>query len=175
MSFNKILIAIVFSFIATQAFAIDGYKDLKFGITQKEVLASNLCSFESTNTGYDGVEGLGCSDFKFGNEITEAYALFINDQFLRFLIIPSVEVIEGLSSGLVKKYGAPSSSSTPKEFTAVDSSPNQEAFIAFDNNTIYLKIMSDETNLQSVILIYTSPRYDILLGQHQEKSLKNDL
>ena len=55
MSFNKILIAIVFSFIATQAFAIDGYKDLKFGITQKEVLASNLCSFESTNTGYDGV------------------------------------------------------------------------------------------------------------------------
>lgn len=173
--FGTSIILLLLCIISTQSFAVDGYKSLKFGISQEKVLASNLCNFIPVNTGQIGVKGLSCFDFKFGGKTTEAVAFFINNKFLRFVIVPSIDVIEGLSQGLIKKYGAPSSMSTDKEFNAVDSSPNKEAFLAFDDNTIYLKIMSNQVNLQSALLIYTSPLYDILLSKNYQDSLKDDL
>ena len=87
----------------------------------------------------------------------------------------STNVVVGLSKGLADKYGQPSSSSTPQEFQAIDTLPNREAFVAFDNNTVYLKLMSDENYIQSAILLYTSPSYDSLLLKNQKESVSNDL
>lgn len=174
-NFKTIFAIILLSMIGIQSFAIEGYKDLKFGISKEKVIASKICSFNTFNPGQIGVKGIACTDFKFGGKTTNAAAFFINDKFLRFVIEPSIDIIEGLSKGLVKKYGAPSSMSTDNEFNAVDNHPNKEAFLAFDNNTVYLKIMSDKVNIQTTILIYTSPLYDILLSKNQENSLKDDL
>lgn len=174
-SFRVLCILVLLSITSTQSFAVDGYKGLKFGITQEKVLASNLCNFSLMNTGQIGVTGYTCTNFKFGGKTNEAAAFFINNKFLRFVIAPSIDIIEGLSQGLVKKYGTPSSMSTDEEFNAVDNHPNKEAFLAFDNDTVYLKIMSDKVNIQTAILIYTSPLYDILLSKNQEDSLKDDL
>ncbi len=158
-----------------QSYAVDGYKDLKFGITKKQVSDSNICSFAEVNSDQVGVEFLSCDDFKFGNRVVEAGAFFINNQFLRFVIVPNVDDAMGIMQGLMKKYGNPSSSSTPKELQAVDSLPNQSAFIAFDSNTVIVRLMSDENHNQSMLLIYTSPQYDILLQNKQQQSVSDDL
>ncbi|MCP3943498.1 MAG: hypothetical protein GY710_18740 [Desulfobacteraceae bacterium] len=162
-------------FIPQIATAVDGYKNLKFGMSIKQIIASNVCTLEKSESGQVGVEFYGCDDFMFGNEAVEAAVFFIDGKFLRFAIVPSVDVALSLVNGLAKKYGNPSSSSTQKEFEAIDTLPNREAFLAYDKNTIYLKLMSDENYIQSAILLYTSPDYDVLLLKNQQKSISNDL
>ncbi|SHN92767.1 hypothetical protein BHECKSOX_1369 [Bathymodiolus heckerae thiotrophic gill symbiont] len=130
---------------------------------------------QKLESGQAEVEYYGCDDFMFGGKAVEAGAFFIDGKFLRFAIVPSVDVAISLMEGLSKKYGSPSSSSTQKEFQSVDALPNREAFLAFDKNTVYLKLMSDENYVQSTILLYTSPSYDVLLLKNQQKSISSDL
>ena len=155
--------------------AVNGYKNLKFGMPKKEIISSNICTLQKLESGQVGVEYYGCDDFMFGGETVEAGIFFIDDEFLRFAILPSIDVALGLIKGLSQKYGSPSSSSTQKEFEAVDALPNREAFLAYDNNTVFLKLMSDENYIQSAILLYTSPSYDVLLLKNQQESMSDDL
>jgi hypothetical protein len=155
--------------------AVDGYKNLKFGMTIQQILGSNICTLQENDSGQVGVEYYWCGDFRFGGESIEAGAFFIEGKFLRFVVVLSTNVVVGLSKGLADKYGQPSSSSTPQEFQAIDTQPNREAFMAFDNNTVYLKLMSDENYIQSAILLYTSPSYERLLLKNQKESVSNDL
>ena len=161
--------------ISSTVFAVDGYKHLKFGMSIKSVIDSNICTLEEFDSGQRGVKYYGCDDFMFGGEVVEAGAFFINGKFLRFVIVPPIEVVTGLVKGLSKKYGRPSSSSTQEELEAVDTLPNREAFIAFDKNTIYLKLTSDKDFTQRAFLIYTSLSYDSLLVKNQQKSISDDL
>jgi len=157
------------------AAAVDGYKNLTFGMSKKQIITSNVCTLQKSESGLAGVEYYGCDDFMFGGEAVEAGALFIDGKFLRFVIVPSVDVALSLIKALSNKYGIPSSSSSQTEFQAIDTLPNREAFLAFDEDTVYLKLMSDENYSQSAILLYTSPSYDILLLENQQKSISNDL
>ena len=180
MKSNKVgqcvlLLSLAYGIVLTPALAIDGYKSLKFGAHKKEVMESKLCTLDEANSGQVGVKFLSCDDFKFGSKIVEAGAFFINNEFLRFGIMPSIDMAVGLSKGLSKKYGEPSSASTTKEFEDVDHFPNKEAFLAFDDNTIILKVMSDENNIQTALLIYTSLKYDRLLLKQQQNSMADDL
>ena len=127
------------------------------------------------NSGQVGVESLGCNDFKFGNRVVEAGAFFIDDKFLRFVIVPNIDDAMGIVKGLMKKYGNLSSSSTQKELQAVDSLPNQRAFLAFDSNTVIINLTSDENHIQTMLLVYTSPLYEVLLGKKQQQSVSDDL
>ncbi len=171
-----VLSAFICSMSVTQIVAaVDGYKNLKFGMTKDQIFASNICTLQKSESGQIGVEYYGCDDFMFGGEAVEAGAMFVDGKFLRFAIIPSVDVAVSLSTGLSNKYGSPSSRSTQKEFEAVDVFPNKKAFIAYDKNTIYLQLMSDESHILSAILLYTSPSYDVLLLKNQQRSIKGDL
>jgi hypothetical protein len=172
---KTIFILLLGLIVSTNLFAVDGYKGLKFGITQKQVLAAKLCTFVPVNSGILGVDGLECNDFNLGGQIVKAYAFFINDKFLRLAIYPPIEVLTGLTNSLSTKYGEASSSSTKEEFEAVDNSPNKEAYLAFDKDTIILKIISNENNLQSALLLYNSPEYESSMDKKHEESLKNDL
>jgi len=178
MKFRKYIFSSIFLgalFISQAATAVDGYKDLKFGMSIKQIVASNVCTLQKGESGQVGVESYGCDDFMFGGEAVEAAAFFIDGKFLRFVIIPSFDVTLSVINGLSKKYGTPSSSSTQKEFVAIDNLPNREAFLAYDKNTVYVKLMSDENYVQSALLLYTSPSYDVFLLKNQDKSISNDL
>lgn len=174
---KSICLAVLFSAMSMSqiAGAVDGYKDLKFGMSKKQIISSNVCTLEKLESGQVGVEFYGCDDFMFGGAAVEAGMFFIDDKFLRFYIAPSVDVAIGLMNGLSKKYGSPSSSSTQKEFEAVDALPNREAFLAYDENTVLLKLFSDENYIQSAILLYTSPSYEVLLLKNQQESMSDDL
>lgn len=155
--------------------AVDGYKNLKFGMTKNQILQCNVCSFTEANSGQVGVEYLSCPDFAFGDSFVTAGAFFINNEFLRFMIIPSVDMVSSLASGLINKYGPVSAQSTQYELEAVDKYPNKSAFLAFDNNTVILKVISDQNYIQNVLLLYTSLKYDVLLLKGQKRSIGNDL
>ncbi len=166
---------LMLSIISLSANAVDGYKDLKFGLTIDEIQTSKICNFEPLADYGTGVKALECSDFKFGEQSVDAAALFINNKFLRFVIEADVEYSEAIARQLKDKYGSPSSQSPQSDFDSVDRHPNRSAFIAFDNNTVYLEIESDDNNTQSLMLIYTSPVYDRLLLKNQHQSISNDL
>ncbi|MEJ1358321.1 MAG: hypothetical protein RPU51_09135 [Candidatus Sedimenticola sp. (ex Thyasira tokunagai)] len=178
MKMRKLLFISMFLgsvFMSPVVMAVDGYKGLKFGMTKEQVLESKLCTFEEQSIGQVGVEFYGCRDFMFGGEVVLAGAYFINGKFLRLMIVPSINVAVGLMNGLTDKYGKPSSSSTPQEFTALDTLPNRKAFLAFDRDTIYLNLMSDENYAQSALLFYTTPTFDTLMQKVQQKSMSSDL
>ncbi len=162
-------------FIVQSAIAAEGYKNLKFGMSKGEVIDDRICTLQEYESDQPGVESYFCDDFSFGGKTVQAGAFFINDEFLRFVIVPPVDVAIGLAKGLSEKYGSPSSSSSQKEFQAIDTLPNREAFIAFDENTIFLKLMSNENYEQSALLIYTSKKYEILLLENQKQSINDDL
>ncbi len=172
---KKLISCILGLLLSTPAIAVDGYKNLKFGMSTKQIMETNICTFKKTASSVPGVEIYTCNNFKFGGETVEAGAFFIDNKFKRLFIVPSMTVAIGLGQGLSDKYGAPSSSSPRESFAKVDNTPNTEAYLGFDGNTVLLRIMSDENNLQSAFLIYTSSDYEKVLGDIQKKSLSNDL
>lgn len=160
---------------ANTALAVDGYKNLKFGMSKQEVLNQNLCTMLEDGIDEQGVETLYCEDLKFGPDITEAAAFFIDGKFLRIAISASLDRAEGLMNGLTQKYGRPSSMSTPAEFDAVDNFPDRAAFVAFDQDTVTIRIDSDADYNQTMFLIYTDRLYEKLLLENQTSAMSSDL
>lgn len=176
MKFGRILSTLALSVCAIPAsYAVDGYKNLKFGDSERKVLESGICAFQKTPSGMPGVDYFSCTDMQFGGHKVEAGAFFIGGKFLRLVIEPNIDTVQGLMQSLSQKYGPVSSSSSQESFTAVDTRPNTEAFLAFDNDTVYLNIYSDENNLQGAVLIYTSPQYDVNLLKMQSGSVEGDI
>jgi len=155
--------------LSSPAIAVDGYKDLKFGMSQEQVLESGFCTFGSDVDMESGVESIMCTDFKYDGEIASAIALFIDGVFLRLLIGgPVAKKVQEIDDGLREKYGEPSSQKwNRKAIDAVIELPNQRAFIAFDQDTILIELNSDENKNFRAILIYTSPEFDNLKQKKQ--------
>jgi len=154
-------------------YAVDGYKNFKFGISKKQLMKESSWALTESKIGNE-VTALGSEDFNFGGGKVAAFFYFIDDRFLRIAIeVPidkALAVVEGLSSKYEISSGSPQSA-----FEAVDNHPNMEAFLAFDKDTIYLYYTSDEISNKTAMLLYTSPEFDALLLKNQKESLSNDL
>lgn len=168
-------IVLISSALSCQVQAVDGYKNVKFGASTKEVMSSGLCSFSPADYGIKGVTSLACEDLPFGGDKVAASAFFISDQFLRLGIETDVDKAIGLRDSLLKKYGQPSSMSPAQYFSALDTTPNTQAFIAFDSDTVLIRLDTDQQMNQSAMLIYTDPRYEKQLNAHQANALSDDL
>ena len=169
--FTISLIALVL--IAGNLYAVDGYKNFKFGISKKQLIKESSLALTESKLG-DNVTALWTENFSFGSGKVMAFFYFIDDKFLRIAIeVPmddAVAVVEGLNS----KYEI-SSRSPQSTFDAVDTYPNQEAFLTFDRDTIVLKFASDEISNKTAMLLYTSPEFDKLLIENKKESLNDDL
>ncbi len=169
-----VLALLVVGLIAQSAYAVDGYKDFKFGMSVPDVKKAAKISLTRVEQG-DGVTLLQGRNFPFGGQNVEIGFFFIGSKLLRVAFeIPHDAGIVILDA-LKEKYGEPSSLSDEKTFKAVDTTPNTQAFIAFDDDTVVWKVVSDESSKQTALVIYTSPDYDKLLGQAQKKGVKDDL
>ena len=170
------LLIVAFLLTSSFVFAVDGYKDLAFGTSKEQILKNSGYSMIKGSIEQSGVEFYSCNNFKFGNQVVEAGAFFIDEKFLRFVIVVPLDQLTGIIDGLGNKYGQASSASPKAALEAFDSrQPNTEAFIAFDTNTVYLKISVDESGIQSAILMYTSPEYDKSLLKLQQSEFGGDL
>lgn len=174
-----IFIGLISSVFSMSSFAVDGYKELKFGMTTEEVLNTEICTFQSLiNTKeFESVKFAACTDFQFGGESVPAVAYFINGEFLRFGIEvgATVDRMLSLMLSLMNKYGLPSTMPSEDELSAVETLPNRKAYIGFDKDTVFLGYQSDENYSQTVFLIYTSPKYETLLISNQGKILESDI
>ena len=166
---------IFFIIIPTKVFAVNGYKNLMFGMNIQQVLNTNICSLHKQPINITGVTYYFCTDFVFANKTVYAAAFFVDNKLLRFAFSPPVDMTQTLTSKLIKKYGSTSSSSSAEEFNAVDKYPNRSAFLAFDHDTVFLKVQSNKFGKENIYLIYTSPEYDKILKQAQSKSIGNDI
>lgn len=164
----------LFTFTAP-ALAVDGYKNLKFGMTVKEVATSDICTFRPAQAPQAGVTQLNCHDFAFGDHTTSAAAFFIDAKFLRFGFEVPMAMATELVEMLADKYGPPSFSPSNESLVAIETIPNSSVFVGFDNDTVLLTFFSDEFLIQSASLIYTSPDYNVLLRNKIKTSVSNDL
>jgi hypothetical protein len=171
--------ALLIALMPISAKAVDGYKEFKFGMSVDSVrkLAKTRLIRVKTPDGLLGYRGQG---FSFAREKVAISFIFTDTgepKLLRVGLEIPIDTALATCRSLSDKYGPPSSSSERPDLAwgADIEKPNTTVFVAFDNDTILVKIMSDEATRQSAVLIYTSPEYDRLLLQLQQDKLKDDL
>lgn len=169
---RKMVIGLLISAMAMPVMAVDGYKNLKFGMSQKEVKDSKICKFN--NVGNEG--SLACEDFSFSGKKTVAMVFFIDGKFVRLgIVLKNSDQFLSVANGLREKYGEPSSPATREQITNVYELPNQKLDIGYDNDTVVLRMNSDEFNSKKYLLMYTLNNYDELSMAEENENNKNDL
>ena len=166
----RFIVAALALTLSMGAWAVDGYKDLKFNMSRADVIKSKLCSFK-----VDETDSWQCNNLKFGNKNTIAFAYFIGDRLKRVAILIDVDSIMGVATGLMEKYGPVSSMSEQEEWNAVDTTNGAEAYMRFDNDSIIIKVTKHETFGQVAMLIYTTPDYQALVRERQGAAVADDL
>ena len=162
---KKLLLTGSFILFGSLAHAVDGYKNFKFEMSPIEV--QKLANIELIL--YQG------ENFPFAGENVDIAFFFIENKLLRIGFEIPIDKALPTIEALTEKYGKPFSQSDQATFEAVDNIPNSEAFMGFDKDTIFVKIMSDEKNKQTSIVIYTSPKYEQLMLKNQKEKIKDDL
>ena len=173
---KKIFLIVCLLLLPATTWAVDGYKNLKFGIKKEAVKKSKLCHFEEIppDDG-DVMETLGCQDYKFNGVTTIAWAYFIDGKFLRFAFgVPSEHFVTTLEA-LGEKYGRASSGSTKEALLAVERYPNRNASLSFDKDTITLTYDSDENSNLRATVVYSSPDYMRLYKKKNKAGMKDSL
>ncbi|AYC19837.1 hypothetical protein DZA65_02959 [Dickeya dianthicola] len=175
MKFKTIALVIALSATSFGVAAVDGYKGVKFGSDLKTVIAAKWCNLKKyEEKKINGVESYYCQDFKFSGSNSLAMVLFLNGKFER-LAITLNDGINPVVAALERKYGQPSSSSTPEEAKAALANGGS-IYIKYDNDTIFVAGHRDaSTGKDFSQLIYTSPNFDQAMEAQQAKNLGNDL
>lgn len=168
------LLALILS--ANPVFAVEGYKNLKFGMSLEEVKKSKICGWVDDGTlNMKQTHVIYCRDLKFNGESITAGAYFIDHKFLRLFLGLSYDDRDNILTGLKKKYGSLSYTPSQQSIDNFNNLPNQELSYGFDDNTVYLRYKSDNLYKKIMLLIYTSPLFDKLYNEKQVDSIKNDL
>lgn len=168
---------LLLSFIGNTAFAVDGYKDLKFGMRYEEVAAKKPCSLTINQKASDkNMKVYGCDDLKFDGKQTGAAFFFLDGQLKRVALAVGSTIPESweVMAALVKKYG--------KAVNLAESTKQAQLFVQhqvelvdykFDDETVVLRDSWDGDELK-VFAIYTTKSFDadrlINIGEMQNKS-----
>lgn len=98
------LLSILVPMIATAA-PVDGYKDLKFGMTLDEVKKTSLC--ESDWQYLSNLNTWACPKFKFSDASITGGVMFIDNKLARIALSIPMSYSGSTYLGLVDKYGKP--------------------------------------------------------------------
>lgn len=173
---RKVGLGALLVIMALPVMAVDGYKDLKFGMTPKEVRKAKVCQFGEMDKDDNQIQMMSCPDFKFSGGKTAGHTLFIDDKLVRVAIeLKDENQFISVLKGLNEKYGAPSMPMSKEAFKAVTTMPNQTADVGFDDNTVFLRLMSSADNEQSYILMYNTSKFNELLDESSAKANRDDL
>ena len=159
---------------------VDGYKDLKFGMSEEEILAKRICTTEKVDISDINSFAVAhmCEDFKFAGAKTAAYFYFIDNRFLKFVIanIPG-NLMSKIGVGLGKKYGKPTSKTKEKEIEKLLSTGGSLQVAAFANDTIstIINVPKDNPDDFKLRLDYVSADFERLKDEKMEDSLEDDL
>ena len=106
---------IIFLLFPFSAFAVDGYKNIKFGMSDSDILKLKICSFQSAEakTMYPWVKDLSrykvlmCTDYSFLDRRVRLYVTFVDARLHKITLafLDSVDFNEILLRLLKSKYG----------------------------------------------------------------------
>ena len=95
---------------------------------------------------------------------------------MRVAVDVPVEKIDAIMNSLAKKYTIVAKKvPSQQRFKKLDTHPNQQVDIHFENSTIIVRMMSDENINQSVLLIYTDPNFHKEVEKLTEKDVESDI
>lgn len=152
--------------IAEPCLAVDGYKDLKFGMTVKQLQNNTTCKIsEEKASQYEvGVIVYNC-DMDFNGAKKTGLVVFIDGVLAKVTIVDvSNDVLSNklLIMALVKKYGF---ASKPK--FEYDNGRVSAITLYFDNDTVIYRFV-----LFTGFLNFSSPRYEEALLSNRLKRIK---
>jgi hypothetical protein len=160
---------------SASSMAVDGYKNLKFGMTAKEALSTKTCSFRAGSSGQKGVDMYICDDFKIGGHKVLGYMFFIDSKLARFAfqqpIADAISVLEAIK----KKYGEPLNPPSREALRTLDNIPNSSVEVDYDNATVAVRFTSDERLYQRMWVMYSIPDYNEKLISLKDSQISSDL
>lgn len=174
---KKLLIGVSLTFFSISSMAVDGYKNIKFGDTVKQVLSSRLCNFEKmpNTSGLKQMSLYGCTDFKFSGKPSLAIATFIDDKFRKLLINVDPD-INPLLNSLMEKYGTPNAMSSQDELNKAQANSDEYSlFVDFDKGTVRLQVEKNKNKPAMSLLIYSDIDFDKELNEVKNKNLAEDI
>ena len=159
--------------LPAQAVTVDGFRDLKFGMTKTEVISSKICPLVQYESGVsnDNLEVYGCEDFQFIGHTTTLGAVVINNKLVRVLIGVPPEKSQALTQSLLKKYEPTGNGSSPAEWMQIKTPPKDgaTAYQNFAEDTITLTAYAHEDGKVNIELSYHVQDIDA-----QINALKNE-
>lgn len=160
------LVALV---VCTQAYAVEGLKKLKFGMSIVEVRAYKYCKLEYKETSEKAVDTYMCNDFKYGNKSTTAVFFFIKNKLERVAIDVGDRYgdMESVASFLRDEYGSPSSMFDVRAIHAFNAGIRDELTIGFDDDTVILKLTKFDGKGTVTLTYSTDDYYAKILGERK--------
>jgi len=171
----RIAIAGAIISVSFQVAAVDGYKELKFGMSLPEVLSHQPCTLEKRISPFPQVDMYVCEDLPFGGSAVNGFAFFLKGKFLRFAIEIPDAAAKSTVDALARRYGKPSKIPSQAELKRSGTVPGARVVIGFDSNTVLMFIDTQPTLKEMSILVYTAPNYNALLAASQAKDIDSDL
>jgi hypothetical protein len=167
----KTLIALIL-LIPTSSYAVEGYKDIKFGISIEQLRKKKPCHLTDTDKISGAPNGLAysCMDYAFNGSKTSAIFLFIDKKLLRIAInagsTPQDAAI--LVNGLNSKYGKPNFD--PQLLKAFENNKALSWLATWDNSTVQLQLSHNGDEIM-IMLFYQDKSWDTA----KQAALKDDL
>lgn len=164
----------MFAIISVSSYAVDGYKEFKFGMSVSKV--KQLCPIHLEQIeNKDGIRTLSGEGMRFAGEKTEVAFIFIDEKLVRIAFKVPENKVAAITKGIYQKYGEPSTPIDPEQFKAVATSPNTEAVAGFDNDTVTIRFISGSDNEKTVVVNYSDEYYDEKIISSQQAGLQGDL
>ena len=169
------LFAVALLAFSASAMAVDGYKNLKFGMSEKDALSTKTCSFRKSHPDDKGVDTYFCTDFKAGGKRTNALILFIDGKLARFGFNQSADDALAIMQAMKEKYGEPIDPPSTDQLRSLERVPNDSVDINFDNNTVTIRLTTDDNLNQSILILYSAADFDQKMVALKNAQISSDL
>lgn len=169
MKLLRLFAILSLTFFSSQILAVDGFQELKFGMTLDDVKKAKKCDWKKHKSIQSSYQ---CSNFTFFGEKTKYLTSYDSSGKLVQIqvIIPDIKLKE-VMEGLPKKY----SISTP--YTEKKENGNKQISVKFDDDTVEFRVTHQgESEFDyTALLIYSDKNYLLGLEKKKEQRIKDEL
>lgn len=165
MKLLKSLLLIALSTFALNAFAIDGYKEMKFGMTLEEVKKYSPCKLTKHKNIPDS---WACTDLPFMKTKTPMLVTFSEEKLVRVAINVPKNKAETVIEALKDKY----------KISSENHIEGKESEVRFDNDTIIFRLAIGKSGRDedyNVFLIYSQEGFAKKQSKKKVEDAKTDL
>lgn len=163
---------LVAGLMASNVFAVDGYKEFKFGMTKEQAKKAYKCNWYKDPT--PDMDILACDKYPFSKKKVPIGLIFIDEKLERVILVMDGPLgnEQGIIKGLNEKY----SLSTPVDSHRLASLyPNDVIDTKWDEDTVIFRYVVDNLRNIQMLLMYSAADFDEKLIKSQQDSTKSDL